>query len=152
MHHRGRNDRFFTESDAPYDSWDAYAQAKLALVRLSYEIQRRYAAAFNLQSAVLHPGSVRSNLTAAGLESQPLLRTMHRLTQPLMAPFFLSQLHGAQTTIAGATMPHFEGGHYYEGCAISHASDEALDEETASRLWDMGEAFVESGGRTAQEA
>ena len=143
VHRKGRNDRFFTESEGPYDSWDAYAQAKLALVHLAFEFQRRYAAEFNLQAAALHPGSVRSNLTAAGLEGQPFLRMMHRLTQPLMAPFFLSQLHGAQTTLACATMPRFEGGHYYEGCAISQASDEALDEATASRLWELGEAFVE---------
>ncbi len=142
LHHRGRNDLFFAEHSGRYDSWVAYSQAKLALVHFAFEIQRRYAEDSNVQSAVLHPGSVRTNLTAAGLEGNPILKRVHRLTDPLMAPFFLNLVHGAQMTIACATAVPLQGGQFHEACAVSRASEEATDEMVAKRLWDKAEDWV----------
>ena len=101
-HHQGRNDRFFAGPAEVYNSWDAYSQAKLALVHFGFEIQRRFADVHKVQAVVLHPGSVRTNLTSARLDGNPVLKRLHRLTEPLMAPFFLSLEHGAQTTIASS--------------------------------------------------
>ena len=141
-HHQARNARFFAPpTDDVYDSWESYSQAKLALVHFGFEIQRRYGSD-NVQSAVLHPGSVRTNLTSAGLESNPVLRRLHRLTEPLMAPFFLNLEHGAQTTIACATMERLQGGRYYEACQLADASPEAADVATAERLWDEAERWM----------
>ena len=142
VHHQGRNDRFFAEPLEVYDSWAAYAQAKLALVHLGFEIQRRFAAVDKVQATVLHPGSVRTNLTSSGLDSNPVLRRLHRLTDPLMAPFFLSLEQGAQTTIACAAVDLLQGGQYYEGCAVANASPEAADTSVAARLWDASEQWV----------
>ena len=142
VHHQGRNDRFFVAPAEIYNSWDAYSQAKLALVHFGFEIQRRFAEVHKVQSAVLHPGSVRTNLTSSGLEGTPVLRRLHRLTEPLMAPFFLSLEHGAQTTIACATMEPLRGGRYYEACAVSEASPETEDTAVAARLWDAAERWV----------
>ena len=146
-HRLARNASFFCESSDDYDSWDTYARSKLALVHFSYEIQRRYAEEFNLQSAVLHPGSVQTNLQLAGLDRNPVLSRMHRLAGPLMKPFFLTPNQGAQTTIFCATTTPLEGGRYYESCAVSEASEEASDELVARRLWDEAADWV-----AAQEA
>ena len=144
VHEKGSNAHFFSEPPLPYNSWDAYAQSKLALVHLAFELQRRFADQYGLQTAAVHPGDVRSNLTNAGLGQQPVLRMMNRLTSPLQAPFFLSPLQGAQTTIACATMIPLRGGEYYETCAVSRASEETKDSDTARRLWDGAQEWVSS--------
>lgn len=149
VHKRGRNDLFFSKPPDKYDSWQTYAQAKLALVHFALEIQRRYADQSNLQAAVLHPGSVRTNLTLAGLEGNPFLKTMHRLTDPLMAPFFLNLNEGAQTTVTCATQVPLQGGNYYEECAVSEPSAEAKDEAVASRLWAEAEEWAAALGTSA---
>ncbi len=146
-HRLASNASLFSENSGDYDSWDTYARSKLALVHFSNEIQRRYAEEFNLQSAVLHPGSVQTNLQLAGLDRNPVLSRMHRLAEPLMKPFFLTPNQGAQTTIFCATTTPLEGGRYYESCAISEASEEASEELVAKRLWDEAADWV-----AAQEA
>ena len=118
VHHKGYNDRFFVEHTGEYNSWDAYAQAKLALVHLAFEIQRRYAQEYSLQSVALHPGSVRTNLTTSGLDNNPIIKRIYLLTQPLMAPFFLTLEQGAQTTITCATKTPLQGGQCYEDCRL----------------------------------
>ena len=138
----GSNDLFFKESTGPYSSWSAYAQSKLALVHLSFELQRRYAGKYNLQSAALHPGSVRTNLTSSGLDNNPIIKTVHRLLEPALAPFFLKLEHGAQTTISCATRTPFTGGRFYERCAISRASEQVNDKDVARRLWEQAERWV----------
>lgn len=142
VHEKGSNDRFFAEAPGRYDSWESYAQSKLALVHFAFEIQRRFATEHGLHSAAVHPGDVRSNLTLSGLDDQPMLKVVFRLGKPLMAPFFLSQFDGAQTTIACASAVPFRGGEYYEACTISQPSPEAMDTETARRLWDDAEEWV----------
>ena len=138
----GRNELFFSEEPEDYKSWRSYSQAKLALVHLSFEIQRRYAKEYNLQSVVLHPGSVRTNLTSSGLDGNPALKAVHRLFEPALAPFFLKLEHGAQTTITCATKSPIEGGRYYERCAVAEASEQANDEAVAKRLWEMADGWV----------
>ena len=138
----GRNELFFCEDSGHYNSWRAYSQAKLALVHLSFEIQRRYAKECNVQSVVLHPGSVRTNLTSSGLDGNPLLKRVHRLFDPLLAPFFLTLEHGAQTTITCAARSPLKGGRYYERCAVAEAAEQANDEAVAKRLWEAAENWV----------
>ncbi len=142
IHEKGSNDRFFTKAPGRYDSWESYAQSKLALVHFAFEMQRRFAAEHGLQSAALHPGDVRSNLTQSGLDAQPILKMLFRLGKPLMAPFFLSQFDGAQTTIACASAVPFQGGKYYEACTPSRPSPEAIDASMSKRLWDHAEEWV----------
>lgn len=148
VHHKGYNNRFFIEHSGEYNSWDAYAQAKLALVHFAFEAQRRYAQEYNLQSVVLHPGSVRTNLTTSGLDDNPVIKRIHLLTQPLMAPFFLTLEQGAQTTITCATKALLQGGQYYEDCAVSKASEEVRDESVAKRLWDEAEIWIATQAST----
>ena len=138
----GRNELFFREETGRYSSWSAYAQSKLALVHLSFEIQRRYAEEYNVQSAALHPGSVRTNMTSSGLDNNPVIKAVHRFIDPALAPFFLKLEYGAQTTLSCATRTPLEGGRYYERCAVAGVSEQANDREVARRLWEEAENWV----------
>ena len=142
VHEDGRNELFFCEESEHYKSWRSYSQAKLALVHLSFEIQRRYAKEYNLQSVVLHPGSVRTNLTSSGLDGNPVLKAVHKLFEPALAPFFLKLTDGAQTTITCATKSPLKGGRYYERCVVAEASEQANDEAVAMRLWEIADSWV----------
>ena len=53
LHDRVKNDHLFNGIER-YHSWDAYGLSKLALVHFSFEIQRRFAERYRLQSAALH--------------------------------------------------------------------------------------------------
>ena len=62
LHETGTNESLF-EEPVSYDAWDAYGTSKLALVHFTFELQRRYAAEYNLQAVAVDPGSVSTNLT-----------------------------------------------------------------------------------------
>ena len=62
LHDRVKNKNMFN-NDGDYHSWDAYGLSKLALIHFAFEIQRRFAKKYNLQSVAVHPGSVMTNLT-----------------------------------------------------------------------------------------
>ena len=54
LHDRVNNTDLFNDRD-DYNSWDAYALSKLALIHLSFEIDRRFASEYSLRSVALHP-------------------------------------------------------------------------------------------------
>ena len=143
VHHKASNEKFYSEQNVTYNSWDSYAQAKLALVHFAFEINRRYEHECNLRAVALHPGSVRTNLTSSGLAGNPVLKRIHRITDPLMAPFFLTLEQGAQTSLFCATKADIQGGQSYEECAVSEASPLVADTAVAQRLWQETEKWIE---------
>jgi len=62
LHDSVKNTDLFNVSEG-YNSWDAYGSSKLALIHFAFEIDRRFAKAYNLRSVALHPGSVYTNIT-----------------------------------------------------------------------------------------
>ena len=146
QHDKGSNDRLF-QGSGRLDSWTAYGQSKLALIHHSFELQRRYAADYNLRTAALHPGSAYSNMTFGWQDEPRWLKRTKRLITPLAPLILLTPAQAAQTTIHCATDPHLEGGHYYERCAKAEPTSDARDEAAAERLWEESERWFRSLGQ-----
>ena len=168
QHDKGSNDRLFAHSGGTpprhprtnpgarhrahgwhsdgADSWTAYGQSKLALIHHSVELQRRYAADYNLRAAALHPGAACSNMTLGWQDEPRLLRRTKRLITPLAALILLTPAQAAQTTIHCATDPDLEGGHYHERCAKAEPIPDARDEAASRRLWDETDRWFRSLG------
>jgi NAD(P)-dependent dehydrogenase (short-subunit alcohol dehydrogenase family) len=139
LHVRGRNEFLFAPLE-PYNSWDAYGSAKLALVHASNEIAERFAAS-HVRAYSLHPGSVYSHIADRGLEGHRALGAARRLLAPLEARMLLSPEQGAQTTLHCATAPDLPSG-YYRACAAAQPSEEAADRAAAARLWDETQRWL----------
>ena len=141
QHMRGRNDRLFAES-ASRNPWDAYGQSKLALIHMAQALHRRHGGTGNFRAVSVHPGSVYTNLVAGGLESYTRVRPIQWLMAGPAKLALLSPLQGAQTSLFCATDADVQGGGYYERCAVSQPSADALDASVAERLWDATAAWL----------
>ncbi|MBA55055.1 MAG: hypothetical protein CMK89_11425 [Pseudomonadales bacterium] len=142
LHQKGLNSEIFHPS-RPYSSWLIYGQSKLGLVHAAFELQRRYGSR-NIQSYVLHPGSIATNIAIKGLETNKRVQKLLQIVNPLQMLFMLSPLQGAQTQIYCATQPGLRGGRYFDRCAAAPASPEADNVLVAKRLWDETEQWIES--------
>ena len=141
LHETVTNESLFTDA-AAYDCWDAYGQSKLALVHFAFELQRRFAAEYGLQSVAVDPGSVATNLTRLEIPEDSLAAPLRRIVPRLDAPFLLRPEHGAQTAILCASCRKLQGGRYYERCGSGRAAGTTGDMEVARRLWEQAEHWV----------
>ena len=141
QHVRGRNDRLLADFTSP-NTWDAYGQSKLALIHMSQALHRRHGATGAFRALSLHPGAVYTNLVAGGLESYTPVRPIQWLLAAPAKAVLLSPQQGAQTTLFCATDADVQGGRYYERCALSRPSADALDASTAERLWTLSEEWL----------
>ena len=141
LHDRVKNENLFRDSRR-YHSWDAYGLSKLALIHFSFEIQRRFAARYRLQSVALHPGSVHTNLTQAKDLEGKIGGGVQRITSRLASLVLLPLHYGAQTTVMCASQRPIEGGKYYYRCSIAEPSVDTRDASVARRLWEESEAWV----------
>ena len=123
LHHRVKNDHLFNGIER-YHSWDAYGLSKLALIHFSFEIQRRFADRYSLQSAALHPGSVDTNLTRMAVLGRRTGGVFYRMGSALSSLVLLPREPGAQTTVMWASELSWQGGAYYYRCGIAESSDE----------------------------
>ena len=142
LHSRGKNAHLFTPA-ARYNSWDAYALSKLALMHHTFEMQRRYAAE-GLQSYCLHPGAVFTNIASKGLSGSPLLSALRDRFAFVEAFFLMTPTEGAQTHLYCATQPDLPGGFYYRNCAPAQPSQESEDRQVATRLWEQTQQWLQS--------
>jgi len=133
LHARGRN-RFLFEPLAPYRSWDAYGQSKLALVHASAQLTEQFAGQ-GLRGYAVHPGSVYTNIADKGLEGHRVLGALRKVLAPVESRALLSPQDGAQTSVFCATAPDLAGG-YYAACEATEPSDDARDAAVAAKLWD----------------
>ena len=147
-HERVDNQSLFTPPAGKYRSWDAYGRSKLALIHLGRELQRRYAADYNLRAASLHPGTVNTALISKGLTNNVALRKLNALFAPLFSCTFLTATQGAQTALHCATCVPFKGGEYYERCELSRASPETDNTEVSAQLWEYAERWTSALGAT----
>lgn len=141
QHVRGRNDRLLAAS-ANHNPWDAYGQSKLALIHMAQALHRRHGGTGKFRALSLHPGSVYTNLVSGGLESYSRVRPIQWLMAAPAKAALLSPLQGAQTTLFCATDADVQGGRYYDRCAVSQPSADALDASVAERLWALSEEWL----------
>ena len=141
QHVRGRNDRLFS-AFASHNPWDAYGQSKLALIHMAQALHRQHGGTGRFRALSLHPGSVYTNLVAGGLESYTRVRPIQWLMAAPARVALLSPLQGAQTTLFCATDADVQGGRYYDRCAVSQPSADALDASAADRLWALSQEWL----------
>lgn len=143
LHFKGSNDQL-SERTEPYNSWTAYGHSKLALVHMTLELQRRFAASSHLQAYCLHPGSVFTNVADRGLAGTGIVEAVRKALSPVEAFILKTPEEGAQTQIYCATHPGLPGGLYYEECEPSEPSEDTQDANTSARLWSETEAWLGS--------
>ena len=138
-----------------FDTWEAYAQSKLANLLHARELGRRLAGT-GVTTASVNPGFVRTNLLTI-----PLPMWLQRL---LVAPVLrlagmIEPWEGAQTTLHALLAPEVaqQSGAYFSqvaaykdkasragGWPMRSPNPLALDDAVAARLWSASEALVQS--------
>jgi NAD(P)-dependent dehydrogenase (short-subunit alcohol dehydrogenase family) len=134
----------------PYEKWEAYGQAKTAVILFALELDRRISAR-GVRAFSVHPGAIHTELSRhlvrSDIESLNARSPGGRLT---LKPVDV----GAATQVWAATGPELDGlgGLYLEDCHIavprppSSATGGyapwALDPAAARRLWDWSESEV----------
>lgn len=142
LHQKGENSELF-QRNKPYNSWLAYAQSKLGLVHAAFELHKRYSPQ-HIQSYVLHPGSIATNIALKGMESNQTMKKLLEIVNPLQAWFMLTPVQGAQTQIYCATAPGLPGGRYFDRCSVAQPNPEASNAEVSRKLWDETQQWVDS--------
>ncbi|MFA5937831.1 MAG: SDR family NAD(P)-dependent oxidoreductase [Sinimarinibacterium sp.] len=138
LHKRGSNAQLFSPR-APYNSWTAYGNSKLALVHATFELQRRHAP---LQAYCLHPGAVYTRIADKGLAGHPVLGRLRRALTPIESFFLLTPEEGAQTSVHCATATGLAGGRYFSNCRAAEPAAQAMDAATSARIWDETMAWI----------
>ena len=120
-----------------YAMFRAYAQSKLANILFASELSRRLAGSGTTSNS-LHPGVVR---TGWGQSSGSLLKT----ALGIAGMFMISPEQGARTSIYLASAPEVLGvtGRYFKNCREAKPSAEALNENTANKLWNISAQMVD---------
>ncbi|MFJ5316848.1 SDR family NAD(P)-dependent oxidoreductase [Pectobacterium versatile] len=139
----------------PFDSWEAYAQSKLANLLHARELGRRLAGT-GVTAASVNPGFVRTNLMTIPL---PLWLQRLLVIPVLRLVGMIEPWEGAQTTLHALLAPEVEqhSGAYYSqiarykdkpsrrgGWPLSSPNPAAHDDDVALRLWEASEALVKS--------
>jgi NAD(P)-dependent dehydrogenase (short-subunit alcohol dehydrogenase family) len=119
-----------------YSGIRAYGQSKLANILFTKELAKRLQGS-GVTSNCFHPGGVRTNLAGGN-------PWYFRLIWTIISPFLISPEKGADTGIFLASSPSLEGvtGKYFVKRIETRPSNEANDEEAASRLWKVSEQLT----------
>ncbi len=125
------------QSEHTFEPWEAYGQAKLAMVMCGYVLARRLTGT-GITVNALHPGITATNIIAnvAPPIARPFVGIIKRFLQ--------TPEQGAQTALYLATSPEVEGvtGKYFikgkQEPSVPISYDEALQE----RVWDMSAELV----------
>lgn len=139
----------------PFDTWEAYAQSKLANLLHARELGRRLAGT-GVTTASVNPGFVRTNL----MKIPAPMWLQRLLLLPVMRLIgMIEPWEGAQTTLHALLAPEAEQqtGAYYSqiaryqdkasragGWPLRSPNPVALDDAVAARLWRASEALVGS--------
>lgn len=124
------------QSEQNFDPWQAYGQAKLAMVLTTYAMARRLAGTGVTVNA-LHPGLVGTDIVAdvAPPIARPFLGLIKR--------FLLTPAQGAQAALYLVTSPQVAGvtGTYFnrtkESRSVPSSYDPVLQEQTWNRSLDL---------------
>ncbi len=142
LHSKALNKDLFIKGRA-YSSSQAYAQSKLALVHMAFEIERKYGSQ-GVHGYALHPGSIYTNIADKGLRGHQLLQTVRKSLAFIEKRILLTPEQGAQTQIYCATNVNAVPGKYYQRCELAKASIEADDISVANRLWEQTSKWLGS--------
>jgi NAD(P)-dependent dehydrogenase (short-subunit alcohol dehydrogenase family) len=115
-----------------------YGMTKLANILFTKELARRLEGQ-GVTANCLHPGTVRTGYGADGDVKGPLA-----LGIKIAAPFFLSPLKGARTSVYLASSPEVEQvtGQYFAKCKQREPRKWARDPDAARRLWDVSDQLA----------
>lgn len=115
----------------------AYGQAKLCNALFANELQRRYGDQ-GLTACSLHPGALIT--TSFGRDSGFL-----SLFFKLVSPLTKNPNQGAATTVHCASHENTDelAGKYFSHCKPVRSTREANNPETARKLWEMGEKWID---------
>ena len=136
-----------------FNSWQAYAQSKLAMLIFALELQRRSdAGGWGLMSNAAHPGYARTGLQSSGpglgRTSPSMIEHLSTLFGPLVSQ---SAAEGALPTLFAATSPDAMPGGYYGPKGLLELkgppgeaviSPRARDRDVGARLWQVSEALT----------
>ncbi len=124
------------QGEKRFSSWQAYSQAKLALIFFTYELADRLKETGVTVNA-LHPGVIASRFSEG-------LSTPLRLGWRLFTPFLSNVEKGARTTIYLATSPDVAGvtGKYFSASKEKASSPLSYDETIRRHLWEVGEELI----------
>ncbi|KAM4524083.1 retinol dehydrogenase 13-like [Odontesthes bonariensis] len=124
-----------------FDTKQAYCQSKLANVLFTRELAKRLEGSGVTVNAV-HPGVVATDLGRhTGLHQS-------QFSSSVLSPFFSllvkSPALGAQPSVYLAVSEEMEGvtGQYYDVMIEKEPAPQALDDETARRLWEVSSRLV----------
>jgi NAD(P)-dependent dehydrogenase (short-subunit alcohol dehydrogenase family) len=131
-HHGTRLDLDDLDNHRKYSGFKTYGRSKLALILLTHEFARRWAAERIATNAV-HPGFVR---TRFGQNNPGATAGVIRLLAFLVG---ISPARGAETLVYLATSPQVGGttGEYFVRRRAVRSSTESYDVPLAGRLWDI---------------
>ena len=141
-HYSGKIDFDDLEMKKRYQSWQAYANSKLANVLFTYELSRRLVGT-GVTATVLHPGWVATDFAYNNLRGiLGLFRPFYRLFQRLTA---ITPEQGADTIIYLASSPEVVGitGNFFTERREKRSLAESYDERVARRLWEISEKMVD---------
>jgi retinol dehydrogenase-13 len=127
------------QSKRRFGSIRAYKQSKLALVLFTTELARRLAGSTVVVNAV-HPGDVRTNMTARGFFID--------LIRPLLPSISAEAAARGCADLALSPDHAHTSGAYFEGGRSVDPGPAARDEAAAKKLWDLSDAL----GGTATRA
>lgn len=115
----------------------AYAQAKLATILFTYELDRRLAGTGATVNSI-HPGVVATNIVV-NRESGFGTRIAR-----LMPSLFLTPTQGAEPIVCLAVSPELQGvsGKYFYYNKPVPSSARSYDRKTAERLWELSEEMT----------
>ena len=130
----------------PYKAWDAYSQSKLANLLFVLELQRRLTDAGSKVLAVAaHPGYAATNLQ--GRTASPISNFFAAVGNRVLAQSdtmgALPTLYAATADTPGGTYIGPDGFRHMRGHpAVDTPAAQALDAETARRLWVLSEQLT----------
>lgn len=133
-HLRGEIDFNDLNSEKHYDPAKAYEQSKLANVLFTRELAKRLEGTGVTVNA-LHPGIVDTNIARHMDFVNSWFASL--FLKPLAWPFIRTPERGAQTTLYAVLDPSLANvtGKYFSNCAESHVAPQALDDDTARKLF-----------------
>jgi len=136
------------QSERVYKAGAAYGQSKIANILFALELQRRSkAAGWGVQSFPVHPGISRTELLLNGAGPNSIMGFVRRFG----SIFFQPVAQGALPSLFAATSPDAADGTYYGPGGFGELrglpekaklAPQALDTNTASRLWEVSKQIT----------
>ena len=129
-----------------YDSWRAYAQSKIAVQSIGFELDRRLrAAGMPLASVVAHPGySISGRTPMVPGVNEPTRRK--RFVDALQSPWAQGKHRGAEVPLHVLTAPEVEGGDFWGPRYLTHGPPSrqrptrvSSDPGISARVWSFAE-------------